>query len=109
MTESPKSVIISDVFEAKGFVQRTLGLIPKKVIPRDCAMLFRNCNMIHTFFMQARIDVVMVDGNNTVVCTVEDLAPFRFAACMGAAHTYELASGEIKGKNINKGDTFMII
>jgi uncharacterized membrane protein (UPF0127 family) len=61
--------------------------------------------MIHTFFMKARIDVVMVDRNNTVVCAVEDLAPFRFASCMGAAHTYELASGEIRGKNIKKGDT----
>lgn len=47
------------------FFSRLKGFMFKKNI--DCALLFNNCNSIHTFFMKNNIDVIMCDKENTIL------------------------------------------
>ena len=47
------------------FFSRFKGFMLKKKI--NHAILFLNCNAIHTFFMKENIDVIMCDKDNTVL------------------------------------------
>jgi len=54
-----------EIYECKSFFSRLKGFMFKKKI--DHALLFNNCNSIHTFFMKANIDVIMCDKNNVIL------------------------------------------
>lgn len=54
-----------DIIECKSFISRLKGFMFKNKI--DKALLFNKCNSIHTFFMEANIDVIMCDSNNNVL------------------------------------------
>lgn len=59
---SNKEIILK---ECKSFKSRLMGFMFKKEF--DYALLFDNCNSIHTFFMKRNIDVIMCDKNNKVL------------------------------------------
>ena len=54
--------------EAITFYDRLTGLMGKKNI--NYGILFKNCNSIHTFFMQEEIDVVALNQNNEIIFKV---------------------------------------
>jgi len=54
-----------DLIECKTFYSRLKGFMFKKNIKN--ALLFNNCNSIHTFFMKENIDVIMCNKNNKVL------------------------------------------
>ena len=54
-----------EIIECNTFFSRFKGFMLKKRI--EHAILFNNCNSIHTFFMRANIDVIMCDKNNNVL------------------------------------------
>ena len=54
-----------DLVECKSFYSRLRGFMFTKGINR--ALLFDNCNSIHTFFMKENIDVIMCDKNNIIL------------------------------------------
>ena len=47
------------------FFSRLKGFMFKKNI--NNALLFNNCNSIHTFFMKSNIDVIMCDKENNII------------------------------------------
>lgn len=49
----------------KTFFSRLFGFMLKKEIKH--ALLFNNCNSIHTFFMKSNIDVIMCDKDNNIL------------------------------------------
>lgn len=49
----------------KTFFSRLFGFMFKKEI--KYALLFNNCNSIHTFFMKSNIDVIMCDKDNNIL------------------------------------------
>lgn len=51
--------------ECNTFTSRLLGFMFKKNI--NTALLFNNCNSIHTFFMKENIDVIMCDKSNNIL------------------------------------------
>lgn len=51
--------------DCKTFKKRLIGFMFK--IDINKALLFKNCNSIHTFFMKTNIDVIMCDKNDTIV------------------------------------------
>ena len=53
------------LFECKSFFDRLKGFMFTKNI--NNALLFDNCNSIHTFFMKENIDVIMCDNNNVIL------------------------------------------
>lgn len=54
-----------DIYICKTFYSRLKGFMFKKNIKH--ALLFNNCNSIHTFFMKSNIDVIMCDKNNKIL------------------------------------------
>lgn len=64
-----------DIYECKTFFSRLRGFMFKKNI--NCALLFNNCNSIHTFFMKSNIDVIMCDKNNKILYYYRNLSKNR--------------------------------
>lgn len=60
-----------EITECKSFFSRLRGFMFKKNI--NNALLFNNCNSIHTFFMKSNIDVIMCDKNNNILYYFNDL------------------------------------
>jgi len=60
-----------ELYECKSFYSRLMGFMFKKNIKH--ALVFDNCNSIHTFFMKESIDVIMCDSNNTILYFYRDL------------------------------------
>jgi len=54
-----------ELYECKTFFDRFRGFMFTKTI--DKALLFDNCNSIHTFFMLKNIDVILCDKNNKIL------------------------------------------
>lgn len=61
-----------DITECKSFFSRLKGFMLKKNISN--ALLFSNCNSIHTFFMKENIDVIMCDKNNVILYYYNNLS-----------------------------------
>ena len=61
--------------ECKTFYSRFKGFMLTKKI--DKALLFNNCNSIHTFFMKTNIDVILCDKNNNIISYYQNLSPNR--------------------------------
>lgn len=57
----------------KTFKSRFLGFMGQKHINK--ALLFDNCNSIHTFFMKENIDVIMCDKDNNIIYYYSNLKP----------------------------------
>jgi len=54
-----------DIVDCKSFFSRLKGFMFQKEITN--ALLFNNCNSIHTFFMKSNIDVIMCDKDNNII------------------------------------------
>lgn len=54
-----------NVTECTNFFSRLKGFMFCDII--DKALLFNNCNSIHTFFMKKNIDVIMCDRDNNIL------------------------------------------
>ena len=54
-----------NITNCKSFFSRFKGFMFKKKI--NNALLFNNCNSIHTFFMKTNIDVIMCDKENNII------------------------------------------
>jgi len=89
-----------EIYEAKTFKQRLLGLMFKKNI--NYCLLFKNCNSIHTFFMKENIDVVMTDKNDTILFIKKNLKKNKIILPKkGVYNTYEFPANFIKNLKIN--------
>ena len=60
-----------NLIECKSFFSRFKGFMLKKNI--NHALLFNNCNSIHTFFMKENIDVIMCDKENNILYFYKNL------------------------------------
>jgi len=94
------------IHEAKTFTARLLGFMFKTEI--NSALLFNNCNSIHTFFMKEKIDVVMTDSNNTIIYIWRNMPKNRvILPKKNVTKTYEFPAGFIKD-NIKVNDQLKI-
>lgn len=61
-----------DVINCKSFFSRLKGFMFQKEI--NNALLFDNCNSIHTFFMKSNIDVIMCDKKDNIIYYYNNLS-----------------------------------
>jgi len=90
---------------ADGFTSRLRGLMFKRSLPDNHALLITRCASVHTAFMRFAIDVAFLDEYGTVVRCVSTLRPWR--ASFGgrhAAHALELSAGAAQRLCIARGD-----
>ena len=89
---------------ADTFWRRFLGLMGRREISPQTALLIRPCNSIHMFFMRFAIDAVFIDENFCVKKVVPGVKPwFGFAFCFGATAVLEFAAGEAARLKIEPG------
>ena len=85
---------------AKGFWNKFMGFMFKKNI--DYALLFKNCNGIHTFFMKEEIDVILTDKDNNILYLYPSLKKNKIILPKkNVYNTYELPKGSINNLKIN--------
>ncbi len=88
---------------ASTFWQRLVGLLGRKGLDADEALLIIPCNNVHTCFMRFSIDVVFLDRDGAIVATVPRLRPWRIAASRPAHACLELAGGGIERFGLKRG------
>lgn len=101
-------VVARSVEEAEGFLRRLRGWMGRRTIDPEEAFYLPRASAVHTFFMRTPIDVVFLDGRGTVLAVRPALAPWRVAACVGAAGILELAPGRAGAAGVRVGDRLRI-
>lgn len=78
---------------ADTFVKRFLGLMFRKTIDRDTALLITPCGSVHTCFMRFPIDVLYLDKDDRILFR-ETVRPWRIGKLMkGVRSVLELQAG----------------
>jgi len=89
---------------ADTFIKRLLGLIGRKGLEPEHALLLAPCKAIHMLGMGFAIDAVFVDKALCVKKIVRELKPwFGFAVCFEAWAVLELRAGETVRLNLEVG------
>jgi len=93
-----------DIDIADTFFRRFLGLMGRRSLSENRALLIVPCADVHTAFMRFPIDVVFIDKDGCITKIVRNLVPWRVAverkayACIelksGAAHRHQLKTGQ---------------
>ncbi len=94
---------------ASNFSSRLFGLMFKKNIRDEEALIFYQAPSIHTFFMRFPIDILFLGRQMKVKRIVCGLRPWRLSVCWGASTTIELPSGKIRQTKVQVGDKITII
>jgi len=69
------------------------------------AMVFNNCNCVHTMLMSMNIDIIFIDSENRVCDLREKLVPWRpWVRCGKASTVIELPEGAIRRSGTAVGD-----
>lgn len=88
-----------------GFYDRFKGLMGKKEIKHDEALIIKPCNSIHMFFMKFSIDVIFIDKNDRVCEMIKNIKPWKVSKIIKEAkYVIELKSDKINNHNIEIGD-----
>ncbi|MDD5069542.1 MAG: DUF192 domain-containing protein [Candidatus Omnitrophica bacterium] len=103
-TVKDDKLLIEKALVARTFFQRFLGLIPRKGIASDEALIFYNAVSIHMFFMRFPIDVVFLDPEDKIIKIVTGLKPWRLANCFPAKVTIEMRAGKAEESGLVVGD-----
>lgn len=89
---------------ADGFFSRLLGLMFKKKLDDNKALLITQCPSIHTFFMRFPISVVFVDEEGKVLKYVKNIKPCRMSFCNNACSVIEFSYIGNENIEIKNGD-----
>ncbi len=99
------AVIAHSPLFADSFFQRLTGMLTRKFSPSLDAIIFRNCNAIHTFGMRFAIDVIFITDDNRITAVFPDVIPWRTRGTKGRKLTaIELPAGSIAKFSIKSGD-----
>ncbi len=94
---------------ANTFWTRMKGLLGRKKLFKDEALIITKCNSIHMFFMEFSIDVIFLNKENYVVGIVNDIKPNRLSAIYWKAnYAIELPVGVISSSKTSVGDHIVI-
>jgi uncharacterized protein len=100
LTALAKNCHVADSFSA-----RLQGLIGKRGISEEYALIISPCNTIHMFFMKFCLDIIFVDKNNRVVHLIENIKPWRLSKIVWSANcVIELQTDTIKRSRTEIGD-----
>ncbi len=103
------NIIAEDAGVADTFLSRMVGLLDRKHLSKEEALVITRCNSIHMFFMKFPIDAVFLNKTNKVVGLTEDIKPFQLSKIFfQASYVIELSSGTISEKNISLGDDVLL-
>ena len=88
--------------------QRTIGLLARRSLGQDEALVIPHCQSIHTWGMRFPIDVVFVNRAGYVVKTVQRVTAFRIIWALGAHTVIELPAGTLAKRVTKQGELLKI-
>ncbi len=89
---------------ARDFWSRFMGIMLKKDLGREEALVFPKCNSIHTCFMRFPIDIIFVDEKGTIREIIDSLKPWRLLfPRRNVKHTIEVRAGLSREHNLTTG------
>ena len=98
------AVLAATVEPARTFGARLLGLMGRKSLAPQTALLLEPCPQIHTCFMRFDIDVIFLDKHNRVVAVIKNIKPWHISKFYpGARRTLELPAGSLQ-RRVQPGD-----
>lgn len=109
INETKEIDLVSSAQVASGFFLRLWGLMFRKKIGTNQALIFYQAPSIHTFFMRFPIDIIFLNKQMAVKRIVHSLPPWRAVFCPGAYITIELPSAKISQVKAQIGDKIKII
>lgn len=99
------AVLGDQIVEAKGFLDRFVGLMGRRELPFGAGLHLVPCNSIHTFFMRIPIDVAFLDRDLRIVKLLPALPPWRASSIyFKAKSVLELPAGVFAGSGTREGD-----
>jgi len=98
-----KKCLVQNVSRTTNFFERMRGLLFRRALEEDEALLITSCNSVHMFGMSYPIDLIYLDKNWTVLKLVEKLKPWRVSACPAANIVVELPASSLKKIFIKNG------
>lgn len=106
ITNKTKNTFLAEkVVVADTLFKRTKGLLGTKDFRSGEAMVIKNCNSVHTFFMSFPIDILFVDKSCRVLKAISSLKPFRITPLyFKADFVVELPVGTIESSSTTIGD-----
>ena len=99
-----KAVVATQVELAFTRRERRRGLLGRRGLSAEAAMMLSPCMAVHTAFMGFPIDVAFIDREGHAVQLVHGLEPWRMAMSMRAHSVIELAAGQLKARGVEIGD-----
>ena len=93
---------------ANTFFSRLVGLLSRKQLGPDEALLIVPCTSIHTIGMRFTIDVVFLDKDNKVLGISLHVKPYRMRwAPKGTVSVLEVSDGNVNSTGIHLDDTLL--
>ncbi len=101
--------IIQKAKIADNFFSRLFGLMFRKNMAENEALIFYHAASIHTFFMRFSIDLVFLDKENKIIKISKALKPWRVSFCLKSSITIELPPHKASQNSLKEGDILEII
>ena len=102
--------LASKVTLARTWTARLVGLLGRRALGEDEAMVFPRCRAIHTLGMRFPIDAVFVDRDWQVVGLRRALPPWRIVLPVrGAWGVVEVAKGALARIGLRVGDELKLV
>lgn len=90
---------------ADTFLSRLVGLLNRRSLEPQEALIITRCQSIHMFFMRFAIDVIFMDRNFVVVGVAPNIKPFRLSPLfISAYYAVEIPTGIISASHTRPGD-----
>lgn len=101
-------VISSHVVMADRFITRLTGLMRKKEMSFESALVLKPCSQVHTFFMRFNIDILFLNRDFRVKHVIENMRSWRISRLVWGAHcAVELPGGTLRNR-VLPGDTLKL-
>lgn len=101
--KTANKTVFTKAKEALGFFRRLCGLMFRKTMPPEEALIFYRAPSIHTFFMRFDIDIIFLNENKQVMKIYGNLKPNRMIYCSNSYYTIECLGGSTSLKGIEAG------
>jgi len=102
--KSKSCLIASKALVADNFLLRLKGLMFRKSMDEEEALIFYHTSSIHTFFMRFPIEVVFLNQKMQVIEIYEELEPRRVVFSTSASIAIELSACKTSDKTLEIGD-----
>lgn len=102
-------IISKAAYLADKFWLRFKGLLGKRNMRDDEALIIYPCSMVHTLGMKMDIDVLFINDKGEIIYIIEKMLPGNISPMVKKARcVIEMAAGKVANSNIAVGHTLFI-